>query len=309
MRPQFRQTLRQLRALIVIPFLLVACGPVEKTLQSDGAITKGEVVTDVNKSRYMGVMSVVLLRQFRQFSNQDGQTVMWQDLCSGTIIAKNIILTAAHCLVSPLDQADMFVEFPLTQEEVKLVKVVEALPHASYDDNFKTNDLMLLKLETEIPKDYLPMKFGSYHNGYVPRGNLSLFGFGRSKSPNFGVNAVDDVEEPTLRNVVVELSAREESFLKFDQRFSGGACKGDSGGPAVLKDGFTPVVVGVSSNLVPFLTNSQWQEVNDRNRYNGDLLRYLQDHPGIELCKGTAAYVDLGIYMRWIDDGVRKLSK
>lgn len=310
MTPEFRRTLRHLGALIVVPAILVACGPVvEKSRQSDGAITLGNLIQNDNKSLYNGSMSTVLLRQFRPATETYGDTVILQDLCSGTMIKKDIVLTAAHCLVRPLDQADMFVEFPFTQEEVKLVKVKEALPHENYDDVMKTDDLLLLKLETEMPKDYREMKYASYPNGYVPRGNLSLYGYGRTKSPNFNAAVTDDLEEPLLRTVVVQVERREQNTLVFDQRHSGGSCKGDSGGPAVLKDGFTPVVVGVSSTVSPALTDEQNREIGNRSTYNGDTLRYLQDHPWIELCKGSSRYMDLGSYLRWIDDGVRKLSK
>lgn len=302
MKAKMRLSLRQISAIIVLPLVMVACGPTGENIQGDQSITLGTEVVQDNKFLYDGTMSTVLVRQFKLAP--DG-SLEHAPMCSGTVIRKDLILTAAHCLVYPLAEAEMYVEFPFTTTEIKGVKVAKVHFHENYDPIKKTSDLMILKLEIEVPKDYLPMKMGKISNGYIPFGNLSLFGFGRSKSPNFAA-LNDEAEEPKLRTIRINLSARKDSFLVFDQR-SGGACPGDSGGPAVLKDGYQPILVGVASSVEPNLTEAQKQESNGP-RYNGDLKKYLKDHPGIELCKGFSNYIDVSLYEEWINDGIKQLQ-
>lgn len=300
MKAKMRLSLRQISAIIVLPLVMVACGRTEKNVQGDQSITLGTEVVQDNKFLYDGTMSTVLLRQFKFLD--DGSVL--QKNCSGTVITKNLVLTAAHCLVYPLDEADLYVEFPFTKDESNGIKVTKALFHEAYEPQKKLNDLMLVKLDREIPKDYLPMKIGKIQ-GYVPFGNLSLFGFGRSKSPNYA-DENDPGEDPKLRTVRVNLLARKDGFLRFDQR-NGGSCMGDSGGPAVLKDGYQPLLVGVSSNVEANLTEAQNRELNGP-RYNNDLVKYLKDNPRIEICKGFSNYVDLSLYEEWINDGIKELQ-
>lgn len=307
MTAKFRLSLRHISAIIVLPLIMVACGqPNSENIQGDQAITLGKEIVFDNKFLYDGTMSTVFISQFFEFKDENGLPLRGQYNCSGTIIAKNIILTAAHCLMRPFPGSDIIVEFPFTQQSVKHLPVVDLVRHEKYDEQMKANDLMLLKLESNVPSDYVPMKIGRLA-GYVPRGNLSLFGFGKSKSPNLSWTAEQNFEEAKLRTVVVELFARENGFLKFDQRRNGGSCKGDSGGPAVMKDGYTPVLVGVSSNIMPNLTDAQNREISNPRTYNGNVEAYLRANPSIELCRGYAFYVDLELYQDWIKDGLDKL--
>jgi len=197
--------------------------------------------------------------------------------CTGSLIAQNIVLTAAHCLASPGLQS-VAVLFSLTDKNVKGHQIIAATTgtiHHEYD-NFASDvgvqhDIALLKLEKNAPVDFKlatlpkPSQIGLLKVG----DKLTFAGFGitnaivrKQVKDALGrerVLSVPSTGAGTLRmvdNIVVTSITPDAKEISLDQSQGKGACHGDSGGPALLKqsDG-SLLLVGVTSRGTENLGN------------------------------------------------------
>ncbi|AFY01072.1 S1 family peptidase [Bdellovibrio bacteriovorus] len=172
-------------------------------------------------------------------------------ICTGTLISKNLVLTAAHCLVD-LQGAEIFVHMgevlPTTVDETKLLRVAEYETHKDYhlvyDDNgfpvTGRNDVGLIKLLLEAPENAVPVPILDESVELKAGETLLLAGYG----------LLHEIENPIpatgLNFVRVPLAKLWESILVTDQNNAKGACSGDSGGPAYLETSKGLVVVGIT---------------------------------------------------------------
>jgi hypothetical protein len=159
-------------------------------------------------------------------------------LCTGTVLAHDLILTAAHCLqsgrahwvVSHRSKRHMVAEFRQHPEFVRS-KTSAARQEA---------DLAVVKLTERLPPDALPAFLGR-----VPMGRaeaIMIAGFGIADQ------ALNKVSGPARMAVLSPFGLRGQLIMLKDPRSDGGAplgaCRGDSGAPAfAIRDGL--VVVGV----------------------------------------------------------------
>lgn len=194
------------------------------------------------------------------YAKENGST----SICSGTIIDKDIILTAAHCVgISGL--AQVVVAFRTNiQGQGPVLQVVERrrptdfLDRAGADTDW--NDIAVLRLKGEIPAGYKPARFA---NPAAVRDGASvvLAGYGM----NVAVAPADD-NAPTGSGVLrkVDQVILQAKYGKSETLVSlaggKGACKGDSGGPAFIKVGNEYQVFGVASRMTE----------KDRVANNGD---------------------------------------
>ena len=194
------------------------------------------------------------------YAKENGST----SICSGTIIDKDIILTAAHCVgISGL--AQVVVAFRTNiQGQGPVLQVVERrrptdfLDRAGADTDW--NDIAVLRLKGEIPAGYKPARFAnpaSVRDG----ASVVLAGYGM----NVAVAPADD-NAPTGSGVLrkVDQVILQAKYGKTETLVSlaggKGACKGDSGGPAFIKVGNEYQVFGVASRMTE----------KDRVANNGD---------------------------------------
>jgi secreted trypsin-like serine protease len=127
-----------------------------------------------------------------------------------------------------------------------VVTVAKIIPHPKYGD-FK-NDIALLKLTNQLKFDNYT-KAIALRNSEVPVGAIVVIsGFGRT-----GFN--DPVSENLKYNKMVVVSDVEcatgtgidyEGLLCFNADTGNGACRGDSGGPAIYED----TLVGVADFVI-----------------------------------------------------------
>lgn len=189
-----------------------------------------------------------------------------QNFCTGTLITKTIVLTAAHCVK---DVAEEFLNISLNaltkrmrvgfglktvknenNPLVTFVKVKQLIVHPDYVTNMVENaqnvpmpDLAILLLESEAPSDFVPAEMG-FDPQLIQQGlALTLAGYGYTSGTELTLPG-------QLMKVDVTVSEPHLTSAQFAYSVVDGksACMGDSGGPAYIttKEG-NLILVGVTS--------------------------------------------------------------
>lgn len=223
--------------------MLASCAPNNQNTSDAfaGNIVGGRKMT-LKDQKKAGVVGIVI-------STADGMGI-----CTGSLIAKNIVLTAAHCLdesESPIK--NIFVVFAEDIESAKPEQIRVAstgVAHEGFapsapDSGKSWNDVALLKLSEDAPADF--------KLALLPEANLKLnvgqqliqSGYGRAEADRSATTDSSGV----LRTVsgigilAISLDGREIQMNEAKK----GSCNGDSGGPAYLRTSKGQVIVGVDS--------------------------------------------------------------
>jgi hypothetical protein len=174
-------------------------------------------------------------------------------LCSGTLIAPRVVLTAAHCaLTAPASLSVLF--GPTVSAPVAQLRVLEILVHPGWDPDTLVDDLALLRLSGAPPTGVRPIPALPARLSITgaDAGQLELIfsGFGKTETGQLGTKiAVRDTlglvcESPSGCSYFGQLAS--DHTLCYAQS-PGGPCDGDSGGPALaMRDG-AEFVAGVTS--------------------------------------------------------------
>lgn len=159
--------------------------------------------------------------------------------CTGTVLAPDVVLTAAHCVAPAADYAVAL----LSGAAPKLLPAARIALHPRFDlDQFRTRrptpDLALVKLAEPLPAAFRPARLADA-GGLPPKGAEFLIA-------GFGVTADGATKSAgTLRTVLLPNIGSTGGIMVRLSRAEGGAgaCTGDSGGPA-FRDGAVAGVVG-----------------------------------------------------------------
>ncbi|MBO9666224.1 MAG: trypsin-like serine protease [Bdellovibrio sp.] len=179
-------------------------------------------------------------------------TTPFLSFCTGTLISKNLVVTAAHCVASRAG-SDIFVGFgesiPFKGDDHLMVKaerfyfhpkfkvVTIQGPEQSYSTSY--NDVALIKLSKDAPEGFIPAPI--LEDSDQLRVGTSLLAA--------GIGVTDDEEftsAKSMNRVEVTYAGADGEFLISDQRNNKGICYGDSGGPAYLETSHGLVVVGAT---------------------------------------------------------------
>ena len=235
--------------------------------QGERSSSSIDVERDLFETRIIGGTEAIEDRHPYTVSLQDGYG---RHFCGGSQIAKDVILTAAHCQVENtytvvLSRHD---RDKVNDGEVMEVREDGSLPHPEYDSFSNDNDFMLVFLKS-APADDNNAKLVTLNSNPMvpPKGQeVTVMGWG-------DMSIRDDWTElsDVLRNVDVTAISNEECdasdgtiggwFETYKGQITDNmlcararrqdACQGDSGGPLVIKgvdsDGESDVQVGVVS--------------------------------------------------------------
>src|SRR5581483_2900295 len=164
----------------------------------------------------------------------DGST-----LCSGSLIAPYVAITAAHCLEDPFDVAATRVLFGSSAAAGgTYVSLAEAHAHPAWNPQTFANDFALLTLAQRAPVDPIALDARAVDASWVGQ-TFAVVGFGSS------AGSVRD--EGTKRTGTAKVSA--VSALDFTATPSPSQpCSADSGGAALFTTGGGTVLTGVTSH-------------------------------------------------------------
>lgn len=175
-----------------------------------------------------------------------------QQFCSGTLISKNIVLTAGHC-GEFLEGREGSVLFGLSEQSSVAVKIEKVIIHSGYNNDStymykgepigqNWNDLALIKMVADAPAGYMPAEMLTDDSLLIDQAVVTLAGYGLTSGGFSGTGA------GVLRKTDVKIEASKFSDQEFaTDEAANGSCNGDSGGPVYLTTGSKVYVIGATS--------------------------------------------------------------
>jgi secreted trypsin-like serine protease len=221
------------------------------------------------------------------------QSVVWiessvGELCSGALIAPNLVLTAAHCMV---DQAAYRVVAFNRAFKPQRLRVVAAAVHPGFVPGTTPRtqpgvDLAILRLERPLGADFTP--FDLRLVGRVDTGEtVTLAGYGvlgetqRQSARTLRQTNLVSLGAVEVSNRVLIVADR----TRLAQTSGAGACRGDSGGPILSATQAGYQLLGIVS-------------------WSSGALR----SPRSSACGGLTAITPVAEHLRWIGEGVQSLN-
>lgn len=213
-------------------------------------------------------------------------------ICTGTLIDKNLVLTAAHCTAPGGKVAIAFTNSAtcLVQAPKRTVRqVIDQAIHPDYSysaANLKdsSSDLAVLKFAGEAPAEYKVRALPSATFEVSANDTLVLSGYGTTKEKGEDSGTLRFTSVPAQRLLKEFYFGLEKKTISVPgtwtvEQNNQGVCSGDSGGPLYAHDGTQLTLIGITSMGV-------------------DHKAVSADH--VKVCHGVALFVDIRSQLDWI---------
>ena len=235
-------------SLLILSSLMVACGGSDSNKPSNFTDDPGQNIIGGSEvrsgdSRFKSVVGIIMV---------DDRTGQALGVCTGTLIRKNVVLTAAHCVLASKGKVNFILYFGtdlLNLNQTNAYRVgVAAITHEKYSAELDKDayDIALIKFDGDLPPGFAPVEILKDPRILQNGTPLLVAGFGRNdrygNDPNNGTG--------TLRQVELSVSDAKYSDTEFRSTSIGkGICQGDSGGPAYVSINNQLYVAGVSNRV------------------------------------------------------------
>lgn len=248
-----------MKRLLPLALLLPACAQSIDVVEGQGEFGQNSYEIFGGSAPYAPEHAATVA--LHQLTN-NGSSVYVQPFCSGTLVAPNVILTAAHCLDVAATYASTFSTMPPSSLAIYVgddpsVDILDHLYLASatlinpgYDRFALQNDIALVRISGTVtetsPIAPLPASLG-FTSADIGS-TINFAGFGQTETGSAGVKLQVDGVLGGLGCTVAGCpdAGFAASQISYAQA-TNGPCFGDSGGPAFLDRGGVPYVAGVTS--------------------------------------------------------------
>jgi secreted trypsin-like serine protease len=206
-----------------------------------------------------------------------------ESFCTGTLISKNLILTATHCL-KDMEIEDIQIYFgetlPKNFESENFRKIKTAVTHPDYKfeldpvENVFTgfNDVGLVLIDGEAPAFAKPVAVLNDSELAIGQ-SLLLAGYGFINELTVPVTRATG-----LNQVRVSIIKKYNNILVTEQSNAQGACAGDSGGPAYLETIQGLIALGITRGPYNLAKDCRhWGEYTYASRFKDYILKTASD--------------------------------
>jgi secreted trypsin-like serine protease len=262
-------SLLKLGGLALTVSLLSACGqPNSPKGETEDGLIAGNIVGGANLSvdvqKQAGVVGLVIVSD------------AGMGTCTGSLISKRIVLTAAHCL-DESEGAIRKIYAVFTNDVSKatrdnVIAGVTGKAHESFAPSvaLSWNDVALIKLAADAPADFKLVRLPSRSTQIRANVKATQMGFGKAEATRTPATDTSGVFRGVSGISLLRVTA-DGKELHFDET-NKGSCNGDSGGPAYIRES--------DGKLTQIGVNSRGT---------------LRDS-----CLGTGIYTNVAAHMSWI---------
>jgi secreted trypsin-like serine protease len=210
------------------------------------AITYGEEITNA-KFTHPWVASV--------WEDDDGDG-LYDQICSGSLIAPDLILTAAHCVLDADGDFAVQLKSDTLLLDGELIEASAVWSSPRYDNKSIQNDIGLILLSEPV-LDVVPAKLATKRQAKLVNSitRFTLYGWGvdqnKTSAEFLRTTQIQRQTKAALRAFTSRQFNRNTTiaagrYLSAEKVYSG-ACNGDSGGPLVARIRGADTVVGITS--------------------------------------------------------------
>ncbi|XP_037943480.1 trypsin zeta-like [Teleopsis dalmanni] len=170
--------------------------------------------------------------------------------CGGSIYAENVVITAAHCIISTVPSQFQVVAGTNYRQgsDGAIVPVKEIIMHENYNPDTYDNDIAVLILGSPLPINNLTIKaIDLAVEDSIDGQNCVISGWGTTTEGGIAADSLQEVTVPIVSNEICNKDYEgliTDSMLCAGRRGVGGkdACQGDSGGPLLVNGKLAGVV-------------------------------------------------------------------